>query len=221
MRRPDFIARQARLPRGVFGRLIARITSYETRKINLATLDALGLRPADRVLELGCGRGRTVERAAEIVIEGQVIGVDHAEAVVHAAAWRCRRLIELGRVQLHVADSARLPFANGSFDKAYSVHTIYFWTSPIEHLREIRRVLDARGRIALGVRKKLSDGRRDSFPASVYTFYDVDEITEMLRGSGFASPQIAEPPGGVADLAVIVADADPSWRPGGPGPGAP
>ncbi len=216
MRRPDFVARQARLPHGILGRIFARITSYETRALNLATLDALGLGVADRVLEVGCGRGRTVGRAAHIVVEGQVTGIDHAETVIHAAARRCRRLVDQGRVRLQVADSARLPFADAAFDKAYSVHTIYFWANPVEHLREIRRVLAARGRIALGVRKKASDGRPAAFPDSVYTFYETGAIVQMLRKSGFAESRVIDAPNSAADLAIIVADVDVAALPNTP-----
>lgn len=207
MRRPEFIARHARLPSGVLGRLLSRITSYETRGINLATLDALDLRPADHVLEIGCGRGRTVARVARALVEGQVTGVDHSDAVIRAAARRCRRLIEDGRVRLEVADSARLPFADGSFDKAYCVHTIYFWANPIEHLREIRRVLETSGRFALGMRTKSPDKRHEAFPDSIYTFYDPDAVAKMLRDSGFAEPKVLPVQGDAPDLVIIVAGA--------------
>ena len=85
MRRPAFIARHARKPEGLLGRLLARVTSYETRAHNLATLQALDLQPTDHVLELGCGLGRAVAKVAQIVTEGVVTGVDHSEVVVEAA----------------------------------------------------------------------------------------------------------------------------------------
>lgn len=206
MRRPEFVAQHARHPHGLVGRLLAKITSLETRAINRATLRALGLRPTDRVLEVGCGRGRTVAQAAQVVSAGKVTGIDHAEAVIHAARRRCRRWIESGRVVLEVADSAQLPFADGAFDKAYAVHTIYFWTAPATHLRELRRVLAPGGRLALAARTKSNGLAPSDFPDSIYTFYDLDQITAMLRSTGFGAPEIIAAPGG-SDLAIVVAPA--------------
>jgi SAM-dependent methyltransferase len=207
MRRPEFIARHARLPEGILGRLIARITSFETRDFNLAVLRSLDLQAADRVLELGCGRGRTVASAAQVVTTGHVTGIDHSEVVIQSGTRRYRRFLQQGRVSLKVADSSQLPFLDTSFDKAFAVHTLYFWANPLLHLREVRRVLTSQGRFALGVRKKLQDERRESFPGSIYTFYSLDEIGSMLRESGFAHVQVFDAAGGISDLAIIIASA--------------
>ncbi len=186
MRRPEFIARQASRPTGWLGRALARWMAVETAGANDAALNLLELREADRVLEIGFGHGQTIARAADRVPRGSVAGIDHSEAMLHAARRRCAPLIAAGRVELHAADSAHLPFANGSFDKGLAVHTLYFWRTPEPHLREIRRVLAPGGRLVLGFRPAGTRGAAD-FPADVYTFHTPAALHDLLVAADFTA----------------------------------
>jgi ubiquinone/menaquinone biosynthesis C-methylase UbiE len=197
VRRPEFIARQSRCPSGFLGWFIGQIMSVETAAANDAALTALALEPGDRVLEVGFGHGRTVERAAGMVPEGLVVGIDPSDEMVRMATRRCRRLIEAGRVRLARADSASIPYPDGFFDKAYAVHTIYFWDEPGRHLRELGRVLRDGGRLVLGFHAN-KEIVAAAFPASVYTFYSTDEVSRLLEQTGFDGVEGEYSAGGVA-----------------------
>jgi len=186
MRRPEFIARQSRHPSGWLGRAIARLMAFETAAANDAALDSLQLRPDDRVLEIGFGHGRTIARAAHRVPQGLVAGVDHAEAMLHAARRRCAGLIAQGRVHLQCGDSARLPFPVAAFDKVLAVHTLYFWRPAAPHLREIRRVLCAGGSLVLAFRPAGTPGST-RFPSDVYTFYRPEDVRDLLVAARFGT----------------------------------
>jgi ubiquinone/menaquinone biosynthesis C-methylase UbiE len=159
--------------------------AVETAAANEAALNFLHLRDADRVLEIGFGHGQTIERAAERVPHGSVAGVDHSESMVQVARRRCAALIASGHVQLHCADSTRLPFANESFDGALAVHTLYFWQPAGAHLDEIRRVLVPGGRLVLAFRPAGTPGATN-FPADVYTFRTPDEVRDLLVAADFS-----------------------------------
>jgi len=163
--------------------------AVETAAANEAALNFLHLHEADRVLEIGFGHGRTIERAAERVPSGSVAGIDHSEAMLRAARRRCAALIADGRVALYCSDSARLPFPNGSFEKALGVHTLYFWKPPAPHLHEIRRVLAPGGRLVLAFRPAGSGGPAD-FPAAVYTFHTPDDVRDLLAAADFTAIEI-------------------------------
>lgn len=184
MQRPELIARQSRRPTGWLGRLIAYVMTFETAAANEAALDLLRLADGDRVLEIGFGHGRTIERAAQRVPHGCVAGIDHAESMLRLAQRRCAALIAAGRVELHCGDSAHLPFPAAAFDKVLAVHTLYFWQPPLPHLCEIRRVLAGGGRLVLGYRAAGTGGDR-AFPASVYTFYSPADVHDLLIAAGF------------------------------------
>ena len=184
MRRPEFIARLSRCPTGVLGALIARVMAKETLPANEHALQLLRLTPADHVLEVGFGHGRTVQRAAETAHQGFVAGVDVSEQMVRMASRRNRQYIATGRVALKLSDGTHLPFADCSFDKAYSVHVLYFWAEPTDQLREIFRVLRPGGRVVLGFRTR-KDERTADFPPTIYRFYEPDEVESLLTRSGF------------------------------------
>jgi SAM-dependent methyltransferase len=184
VRRPVFIAKQSRCPTGLLGRLIGHIMAAETAAVNAEALTLLDLRPSDHVLEVGSGHGRTLERAAATLTTGSIAGVDLSEEMVRLAAHRCRSLIRDGKVAVTVGSSEHLPFPDQDFDRALAVHTVYFWSDPRTHLREIRRVLRNDGRFILVCHAK-DDATAGDFPESVYRFYTPDEVVLLLEESGF------------------------------------
>ena len=184
MRRPEFIARQSRHPTGILGWVIGHIMSFETAATNDQALALLELKQGDRVLDVGCGHGRTVERAAVMVgDDGLVVGIDASEEMLRMATRRCKRLIEAGRLRLALADSASMPYPDESFDKIVTVHTLYFWDDPQRHLGELYRVLRPGGCLVVGFHPKGATATT-SFPESVYSFYDVEEVEALLRQVG-------------------------------------
>jgi SAM-dependent methyltransferase len=61
-------------PRGRLGRLGGRLMALD-RVLPAWVLDLLAVRPADAVLEVGCGPGVGVALAAALAQEGRVVGV--------------------------------------------------------------------------------------------------------------------------------------------------
>lgn len=188
MRRPEFIAKHGKCPSGVLGGIIAQILGRQTASENRYALELLQLQPADSVLEVGFGPGWMIPQVARLASNGFVAGVDVSERMVHIAMRRNRRLIAQGRVELKLADSRQLPYPSRHFDKAYSVHTIYFWDAPEEHLREIGRVMKAGGRLVLGFRPRDSRALAN-FPSSIYTFYTCEEVRAFLDRARFVNIQ--------------------------------
>jgi ubiquinone/menaquinone biosynthesis C-methylase UbiE len=184
MRRPEFIARHSGCPSGVLGSMIARIMARETLVANACALRLLRLSPTDHVLEVGFAHGRTIERVADAVPRGTVAGVEVSERMLRMASRRNRRHMAAGRVLLTLSDGTSLPFADGAFDKAFSVHVLYFWAEPEDQLREIFRVLKRGGTFVLGFRSR-SDQHAGDFPPTVYRFYEPAEVRSLFARCGF------------------------------------
>ncbi len=100
----------------------------------------LGLREADRVLDIGCNTGNPA-RYVEEKVGCKVIGIDFPPSVLHF--WR-----DKGR-PFAQADAHNLPFPAQSFDHVYILHTIGHVLNPQRVLSEIHRVLKPGGRVAL------------------------------------------------------------------------
>ncbi len=187
MMKPTFIAEQGRRPSGVLGLLVARIMAHETRRENDITLQLLDLEADDDVLEIGFGHGETLSRASELVYNGRLSGVDFSEVMLARASFRNRELIRSGQLDLRYGDSRELSFGCERFDKVFSVHTIYFWDDPSEHLEEAYRVMKTGGCIVIGYRSKADKRAVNEFPEPTYHFPSVDEVEMALSDVGFNS----------------------------------
>jgi ubiquinone/menaquinone biosynthesis C-methylase UbiE len=186
MRRPQFIAQQSAKPEGILGRIIAFIMERETADQNRRALDALAIEDGDDVLELGYGHGRTLETIASLTPSGAIAGIDHSEQMREVATRRCDSSLGTGRVDIKNGDTRHLPYPDGSFSCALAVHLVYFWHEPVEHLREVHRVLRENGRFVLAFRDK-KDPSAANFPAPLYTFHAGEEVRRMLAEAGFRS----------------------------------
>jgi len=145
--------------------------------------ELLALRPfvpwEGRGLEIGVGSGRF---AAPL---GIGTGVDPSPAMLDHAAVRGIDVVK--------GTAERLPFASGRFDHALVVTTICFVDSPIEMLRETRRVLKPGGRLVIGfVDKESAMGQDYSAHQAESVFYrearffSADEVEQFLLKTGFS-----------------------------------
>lgn len=195
MRRPRFIAAQARRAQGPLGRLIAFIMARETAEPNRRAIEALGVLPDDRILDVGCGPGIALTDLAAAAPAGHVAGVDPSPLMISVAQRRNKSLVRSGRVSVTEASATALPFPDQTFDKALCVHVIYFWDNLGPCLREIARVLKPGGRVALLFRSSDDPRSVQSFPTSIYRFRTQHEVEAALAAAGLAvkSPQPVDP----------------------------
>ncbi|MDH3910670.1 MAG: methyltransferase domain-containing protein [Rhodospirillales bacterium] len=171
-------------PRGRVGWLVGHLMALKNDAMNRAALDHLDLQAGDRVLEIGYGPGRTLKQAARRLERGLAAGLDHSEVMARQAARRCRRLIRQGRVEVKCGGVSEIPYADGSFDKAYAVNCFQFWPSPVNDLREVRRVLRPGGRLVLTIRAAERPLRFDLARASG-GLSRVERARQAMAAAGF------------------------------------
>jgi ubiquinone/menaquinone biosynthesis C-methylase UbiE len=203
MRRPRFIAEQARHARGPLGRLIAFIMSRETWAENKRAIDSLGIVASDHVIDIGCGHGRSLAALAARAQRGHVTGVDPSELMAEIAVQRNRKLVKARRVEVAIAGVEALPFADVAFDKAICVHVVYFWEDLAAAFREIARVLKPGGRLAAVFRTSADEAAVRAFPADVYRFPALADVTAALTDAGFTLDHTDQRSGG--PLLIIAA----------------
>lgn len=112
-----------------------------------AFLDQITLRGGDRVLDVACGTGAVARAAARR--GAHVVGVDIDPAMLEVAHERALR--EGTRVQWLPATVESLPFPERSFDVVTCQQALQFFPDRVRALREMGRVVAAKGIIALDV----------------------------------------------------------------------
>ena len=165
----DRIAHEWNATRAAPGRLLAI----------RAALEAIAPPPA-RVLDVGTGTGAAARLAAELWPEAEIVGVDVSSAMIEEA----RRLASTDRERYEVADSARLPFPDGSFDAVSLNNMIPFFD-------ELARITAPGGHVAIAY--SLGDRTPIWVPPA--------RVTAELERRGFLHVASFEEPPGVSLLA--------------------
>jgi SAM-dependent methyltransferase len=102
-------------------------------------MDRLGVAPGQRVVDLGCGSGRTtLELAARVGPSGDVVGVDISAEML---ARGRERVGHLGNVEFVHADVQVQDLGEARFDAAYSRFGVMFFADPVAAFANVRKAL--------------------------------------------------------------------------------
>jgi SAM-dependent methyltransferase len=128
-------------PAEVYDRFVGRYSPGLARGM----CTAAGVRPGQRVLDVGCGSGALVLALATIVGEENVVGVDPSEPFLEAA----RAKVPGARILIGSAEA--LPFADDEFDATMAQLVLNFLDDPRTGVAEMARVTRPGGVVAASV----------------------------------------------------------------------
>src|SRR5215211_293062 len=134
------------LPKGLLGRLAGRFMLVTNKQDEVAA--ALGVRPGDRVLELGYGPGGLIRLLARTEAV-HVLGVDPSPDMRDVATSVNRRAVRAGRVDLRVGTAEDTGLAAESVDRAVSVNNVALWPDLEAGIHELHRVVRPGGTVLI------------------------------------------------------------------------
>ena len=111
------------------------------RRVIQAVIDRIALPEGARLLDAGCGSGRTLD---ELAGYGEVAGVELEPLGVEAARRR-------GHADVQVAPIEAIPHPDGSFDLVTCLDVIEHTPDDVRSLRELRRVTRPGGALVVTV----------------------------------------------------------------------
>jgi trans-aconitate 2-methyltransferase len=128
-------------------------------------LSLLDLRGVNRILDVGCGNGKTTAEIAARIPEGTVVGVDASAEMIAFAVAHCDARGH-SNLRFAVSDARSLSFEQ-EFDLVVSFNALHWIPEQAQALQSIRSVLKPDGRAQLrlvpkGERKSLEDVIEDT-----------------------------------------------------------
>lgn len=158
----------------------------------------------DSVLEIGFGNGKYIREIARTAGNGLVAGVDYSQTMVSQARKRNRKWIRQGKVEIHCGSADRLPFESDTFQKVFTVNTIYFWPHPDKEIAEIYRVLKPGGSCVISFRSK-EKMERLPFAGDGFRLFEPDEVVRLVTDAGFKEVLLESMPDQALDVNCVMA----------------
>ncbi len=168
---------------------VARLLAFETREERL------------RVLDLGCGPGDMVWRAALTRPQWRLTGLDASRAMLRHAATDARVQTVHHPAAWVISDAKRTPFPKATFDLVFSNSILHHMGQPEDLWREVRRLAMPGARIlfrdlmrpaseaaaqALVSRYAGNESKllQEEFYRSFLSAFTLEEVREQLQGTG-------------------------------------
>lgn len=147
----------------------------------------VGTVAGERVLDVGCGGGRLIER---LVHDGTaaVAGIDHSPDVLGYARRRNQDSLDSGLARFALAEADAMPFDDEEFTLVVSSSAFFFFEEPVAVLTHMHRVLVHGGRLAIATVP--GPEPPDSVWAPAMRVYTDEEFAAMHRSAGFADVTI-------------------------------
>ena len=110
-------------------------------------VDQLGIRPDDRVLEIGCGHGVAATMICERFDGGRLTAIDRSRTMIEAAAKRNAEHVETGKAEFLVASLEDFDLGDRRFDLVFAVRVGLFHREPEKARAYVEPWLAPGGRI--------------------------------------------------------------------------
>jgi ubiquinone/menaquinone biosynthesis C-methylase UbiE len=185
------IASQLRKPEGEMGKQVGVKMNTGNALIYKWTIELLNVQPHDNILEIGMGNGGFVKDICRGDVSVRYTGVDYSPTMIEEATKINEELITNNQAHFLLGNAQELPFMSHSFNKVFTVNTIYFWEDNIKVLTEIKRALKPEGMLVVAVRPK---SVMSNYPYTQYGFrmFSKEELTDLLNKNGFTVTNVLE-----------------------------
>lgn len=147
--------------------------------------------PDDRILDIGCGPGAALARAAEMVGPGRVAGADPSPAIVEIARRR------VPGADVRVGGAEALPFEDASQTLVWSISSFHHWPDQPTGLAEVGRVTRGGGRVLIAERLLRRRHGHGLDPAGA------NQLVEALGQAGFEDVTVTRHKASRVPLLVI------------------
>lgn len=140
---------QAKKPNGWIGSTMLQIMNFSHRGMNAWFIRQGAINDGDRVLDIGCGGGKTLQILSKLNPNGIIYGIDFSTQAVKESIKLNKANVARGSVIVKEASVSSIPYDDQFFDAITAFQTHYFWPSLEQDVEEVWRVLKNGGKFII------------------------------------------------------------------------
>ena len=167
-------------PQGIGGVIFTKIMNIFCQMQYKTVLENINLELKDNVLDIGFGNGYLIKKLLRKNIIIKIFGIDISNDMKNKVSKKLKHFIEKQYLKLSLEDIQNTSFENETFNKIYTVNTIYFWKDLDKCFSEIKRIIKSNG-IFINViytKEYLDKMFHTKYGYNKYTFEEIKNITE-------------------------------------------
>ena len=178
------IASQLKYPSGEKGIEMANMMNETNINMTKHSIQNLNISQGNKILELGHGNAGHVEFLFEQAQNLKYYGLEMSELMFKEARQINRNFVSQKQAFFSIYDGNKIPFEDESFDKIFTVNTIYFWQKPEELLSEIYRVLKPNGNFCLTFAEE-DFMKKQPFTQFEFELYSTEKAQKLIEKTPF------------------------------------
>lgn len=178
------IASQLKHPTGEKGIEMGNMMNETNINMTRHSIQNLQIDSGNKILELGHGNAGHVEFIFEQAENIKYYGLEMSELMFQEARQTNRNYVSQKQAFFSIYDGNTIPFEDNSFNKVFTVNTIYFWQEPEKLLSEIYRVLQSKGILCITFAEE-SFMKQLPFTQFEFELYSTEKAEKLIGKSSF------------------------------------
>jgi len=178
------IASQLKHPTGEKGIEMGNMMNETNINMTRHSIQNLQIEEGNKILELGHGNAGHVEFIFDQGENIKYYGLEMSELMFQEARQINRNYVSQKQAFFSIYEGNTIPFEDDSFNKVFTVNTIYFWQEPEKLLSEIYRVLQPKGILCITFAEE-SFMKQLPFTQFEFEIYSTEKVEKLIGKSSF------------------------------------
>ena len=178
------IASQLKHPTGEKGIEMGNMMNETNINMTRHSIQNLQIEAGNKILELGHGNAGHVQFIFEQAENIKYYGLEMSELMFQEARQINRNYVSQKQAFFSIYEGNTIPFEDDSFNKVFTVNTIYFWQEPEKLLSEIYRVLQPKGILCITFAEE-SFMKQLPFTQFEFELYSTEKVEKLIGKSSF------------------------------------